>query len=99
MKAKAIIAAAILAAATQAAAGGSCDDYFRIRNIDQDRDGNTTYSVTLTDHARENPTDSVIAELGRCYAALLSTSPGMGAIEDDQGRYIEINDALEMSDY
>lgn len=95
---KYLLAAALLAAATQAAAG-SCDDYFRIRHIDQDRDGNTTYSVTLTDHARETPTDSVIAELGRCYAALLSTSPGMGAIEDDQGRYIEINDALEMSDY
>lgn len=100
MKAKTTILSLALSAAiaAQAAAGDSCDDYFRIQAIDQDRDGNTTYHVALSDYARETPTDTTIVELGHCYAALISTAPGMGAVEAD-GQHIDINSALEMSEY
>ena len=100
MKAKNIILSLALSAAlaAHAAAGDDCDEYFRIKAIGQDRDGNTTYSATLTDYARENPTDTTVVELGRCYAALISTAPGMGAVEVD-GQHIDIDAALEMSEF
>ena len=100
MKVKnALMSIAISAAlGTQASAGGSCDEYFRIRHVDQDRDGNTTYNLSLTAFAQDNPTDTTIVELGRCYAALISTSPGMGAIDAD-GQHIDIDAALEMSEF
>jgi hypothetical protein len=99
LKRVAIAIAAAGAIATQAAAGGTCDEYFRISSITQDRDGNTTYRVSVSAYALENPTDSVIVELGRCYAALISTSPGMGMVEDDAGRQIDITAAIEMSNF
>ena len=100
MKARTIALTLALSAAiaAQASAGGNCDEYFRIRHIDQDRDGNTTYHVSLTAFAQDYQTDTTIVELGRCYAALISTAPCMGAVEAD-GQHIDIDAAREMSEF
>ena len=76
----------------------ACDDLYRIDGTDQDQDGNTTFRVTLTEHARENPTDAITSALGRCFLELMAGSPSMAAVVAD-GRHFDINQAAEMADF
>lgn len=93
-KIKALALLMLLAAHT----AGACDDLYTVAREDQDRDGNTTYTVELTDYARNNPTDSTVVRLGNCFVDLMDGSPGMAAVMLD-GKHITYTDALEMGEF
>ena len=87
-----------LSAILAANSAPACDDLFTVDGEDQDRDGNTTYTVTLTKWARENPTDAITSALGRCFLDLMDKSPGMSAVLMD-GKHLTIADAEAMADF
>ena len=93
-KIKAIALLMLLAANTASA----CEDLYTVAREDQDQDGNTVYSVILSEYARANPTDSTIVRLGRCFADLMDGAPGMAAVSLD-GKHITYVDALEMGEF
>ena len=87
-----------LSALLAANSSGACDDLFTVDREDVDRDGNTTYTVSLTEYARETPSDWVVVRLGNCFVDLMDSSPGMAAVVAD-GRHLTIHDALEMGEF
>lgn len=66
-----------------------CDELFTVVSTEQDQDGNTFWSIYVTEHMKDNGTDSMCEAFGRCVQELIATSPQMGAVEiinfDDDG--------------
>ena len=76
--------------------GTACDDLYKVTREDVDRDGNTSYTVSLTHYARHMATDTVVVRLGACFIDLMDGAPGMAQVIMD-GKIITIQDAMEMA--
>ncbi len=79
-----------------------CHDYIEIVSVDEDPDMNRVYYVYVPEWVRENGSDQVCENFGRCVYELIGDSPSMAAISiinpaDDwvpsQWRWIEVNRA------
>jgi hypothetical protein len=89
------------------AEAADCDRYFTVAHAEQDPDGNTWFSIRVTEFASENPTDGVCKSFGECVLALIESSPGMGSVEivnpadqfvPSQWRVIDIHKAMLLAD-
>jgi hypothetical protein len=93
-KIKSLALLMLLAANTATA----CETLYSVTREDVDQDGNTTYTVTLTDYARNNPTDTNIVRLGSCFADLMDGATGMASVVMD-GRRLTYQDAQDMGEF